>query len=80
MMAFTSTTLSWNEDKLEFKLNDITIAKVKAKIRTSGYWEGNEDNNSFSIFLNEGDKIYFSVVTDNATSVREIKAYCYPMF
>ncbi len=62
----------------KFYINGKCVAEAYSWIATNGCQD--TDNNAFSIFLKQGDKIYFSMIAYVNAAGREGKAYCYPMF
>lgn len=61
---------------ISFILNGKSISK-------SSVWAVNgseRSDNSFSIYLNKDDKLYFSSVGTNQATYRSAEATCYPMF
>ena len=60
-----------------FCINNTRVASLPVWT-TNGDVNRNEE--SFSIFLSSGDKIYFNAYATNTATNRALEGHCYPMF
>lgn len=71
-----STSNTSVDGSVSFILNGKNISGV----RVWAYSSSERNDNSFSIYLNKDDKIYFSSNGTNTATYRSGQAICYPMF
>ena len=77
LRIFTNADMIWDQCSLSFMLNENSMGGALAGTR-----EGAQgvDENCFSVFLSQGDKIYFQATSYQNVAGRNVEAYCYPMF
>lgn len=77
--TMTYASSGFSSTYLYFHLNGVALAQ--ALCTASGGLAQTYDDNTFSVFLSQGDKIYFSSnAGSSAAKGRSASAVCYPMF